>query len=264
MGEPIRFKYAMVLLLGLFMTLTISFYRSAMIIALTAKQPPPFETLLDGLADQDWNLVYTKGSEGLYRSYYKLIAKEQSREDEVLHEEYKYKSKSRVEKYRHLTDPKTFLLEDGVRAANFLRNTDCQRCKDAFRFGRPETKNSGFLFERYSPLSIIFKDGLVHMRETGAIDHIKRSLGPVYNPVPYQSALPLTIQLLVLLFMFLGWVSIVMCPIILAVEYLWRWLYPRLRSGAAREQDYKCQRIYEEKICEHCGLKQIRQTICVD
>ena len=54
-----------------------------MILALTAKQPPPFETLLDGLADPDWNLVYTKGSEGLYKSYYQLIAKEQRRDKQV-------------------------------------------------------------------------------------------------------------------------------------------------------------------------------------
>ena len=264
LGEPERFKFALALLLGLFMTVIISFYRSAMILALTAKQPPPFETLLDGLADPDWNLVYTKGSEGLYKSYYQLIDLEKRRDYEVLHEEYEYRSGSRVEKYQHLTNPKTFLLEDGVRAANFLRNTDCQRCKDAFRFGRPETKNSGFLFEKHSPLRSVFKDGLVHMREIGAIDYIKHSLGPQYNPVPYQSALPLTIQLMVLLFMFLGWVAMVMCPILLAVEYVWKWLYPKLVSNHKNVQPYQCERIYEEQICEHCGLKQIRQKICVN
>ena len=58
------------------------------------------------------------------------------------------------------------------------------------------------------------------MREIGAIDYIKHSLGPQYNPVPYQSALPLTIQLMVLLFVFLGLVTMVMCPILLAVEYV--------------------------------------------
>ena len=259
-----RFKYALALLLGLFMTLTISFYRSAMILALTAKQPPPFETLLDGLADPDWDLVYTKGSEGLYKSYYKLIPDGQRLEDKVLHDSYKYRSESREEKYQSLTNPRTFFLEDGVRAANFLRNTKCHRCKDAFRFGRPETKNSGFLFEKHSPLQEVFKHGLVHMRETGAIDHIKHSLGPDYIPTPYQSALSLTIQLLVLLFMFLGWVVIIMCPAILMVEYLWKWLHPRLRLNIGNAQQYKCERTYEEGTCQHCGLKQIRQTICVE
>ena len=103
----------------------------------------------------------------------------------MLHEEYKYKSRSRVEKYRHLTDPKTFLLEDGVRAANFLRNTDCQRCKDAFRFGRPETKNSGFLFEKHSPLRAVFKDGLVHI-----VDNRNRFLAE--TPKPIKSCLKKT------------------------------------------------------------------------
>ena len=263
LGEPERFKFALGLLLGLFMTVIISFYRSAMILALTAKQSPPFETLLDGLADPDWNLVYTKGSEGVYKPYYQLIDKEKRREFEVLHEDYQYKSGSRVEKYQHLTNPKTFLLEDGVRAANFLRNTGCQRCKDAFKFGRPETKNSGFLFEKHSPLRSVFKDGLVHMREIGAIDYIKHSLGPQYNPVPFQSALPLTIQLMVLLFMFLGSVAMVMCPILLAVEYLWRCFYRKLVSNK-NVQPYQCERIYKERTCEHCGLKQIQQTICIN
>ena len=263
-GEPARFKYGLALLLGFFMTVVISFYRSAMILALTARQPPPFETILDGLADQDWSLVYLKGTEGLFKSYYKLVPKEQGRQDQVLHHDYNYKSNNRGGMFQHLTDPKTFLVEDEVRAANFLRKTDCQRCKDAFRFGRPETKNSGFLFEKHSPLRAVFKEGLVHMQETGTIDRIKRSLGPEYIPVPYQSALPLTIQLLVLLFMFLGWVAIVMCPILLAVECLWRWLCPRLMSKGTKEQLYTCERIYEEKVCENCGRKQIRQTICVN
>ena len=263
LGEPERFKFALALLLGLFMTVIISFYRSAMILALTAKQSPPFETFMDGLSDPDWKLVYLKGTDGFYKSYYQLMTNGQTRENQVLNENYKYMSNNREEMYQHLTDPKTFLFEDGLRAANFLRNTNCQRCKDAFRFGRPEVKDSGFLFEKHSPLREVIKDGMIHMRETGAIDHIKHSLGPDYIPVPYQSALPLTIQLMVLLFMFLGWVAIIICPILLAVEYLWMWLYQRKRSHQTTGEHYRCERIYEEKLCEHCGLKQIRQAICV-
>ena len=139
--------------------------------------------------------------------------------------------------------------------SKFLRNTNCQRCKDVVRFGKPEIENSGFLFEKHSPLREVFKNGLVHMREIGAIEHIKQSLGPDYIPIPYQSTLPLSIQLLVLLFMFLGWVAIIMCPIVLAMECLWKRLHPR--SNSSNIHPINCERVYKETTCELCGCKKI-------
>ena len=162
--------------MGLFTTVVIAFYRSAIVLALTANQPAPFETLLDGLADPEWNLVYIKGTEELFQPYYKSIPEGKKKEDTVLNPNYKYVSLDRLEMYKHLSDPKTFMLEDKLRVSNFLRNTKCQKCKDAIHFGRPEIFDSGFLFERHSPLREVFKNGMVHMRETGAIDNIKHSL----------------------------------------------------------------------------------------
>ena len=165
--------------------------------------------------------------------------------------------------YQYLPTPKTFMIEDRLRVSNFLQNTKCQKCKDAVHFGRPEIFDSGFLFEKHSPLREVFKNGLVHMRETGGIDKIKRSLGPDFIPQPHQSKSPLTIQLMAMLLIFMGLAAFVMCPAVLAMEYLWKWLIPRLQDIPGNPGLYNCERIYEEGICEQCGLKQIRQKICI-
>ena len=99
--------------------------------------------------------------------------------------------------------------------------------------------------------------------ETGAIDQIKHSLGPNFIPQPHQSKSPLTIQLMAMLLIFMGLAAFVMCPTVLAMEYLWKWLIPRLQNNSGNPGLYNCERIYEEGICEQCGLKQIRQKICI-
>ena len=262
-GELAKFKCALALLIGLFMTVVIAFYRSAMVLALTSKQTPPFDSLMDGLADPDWSLVYIKDTEGIYKPYYKLIPEGKNKEDIILSPNYKFRIRDRVEKFQYLKNAKTFSLEDRLRASNFLRNTNCQECKDAKHFGRPEIMNAGFLFEKYSPLREVFKHGMVHMRETGALDHIKHSLGPDYIPQPHQGKLPMTIELMAMLFILLGLVTLVVCPIILALEYLMKWLTPWFESNPGIQQFQQCERIYEEGKCKSCSLKKIRQEICL-
>ena len=260
LGLSVGIKYLVTIVMGLFVTVIIAFYRSAMVIALTTKPPIPFDNLISGLAQPDWDLVYTRGSEGLYQDYYKSIPEAKEKRDAVLDPTYKYASEDTVQKYQHLANAKTFLIEDRDRAAYFLRHTNCQVCKDAFRFGRPETKNSGFLFEKHSPLKEAFKIGLVQMRETGMLDHIKQSLGPEYKPLSHNTAAPLTIQLMVLVFIFLASVATVLCPFILGAEHIWK----RLANDSTSDgKNRLCDGSYEEGLCFHCGHKRIRQTICV-
>lgn len=263
LGELKKFKYSLALLVGLFMSVTIAFYRSSMAVALMAKQPIPFESLIDGLADPDWNLVYLKDSEGMFEPYYRLIPGGKKREDIIINPNYKYIALSRLEKFQQLTNPQTFMVEDRLRASHFLRNTKCQECKDAIHFGKQETKNTGFLFEKHSPLQEIFKNGMVHMRETGAIDQIKQSLGPDYMPQTHQSKSPLTIQLMAMLLISIGLVALVICPTVLAMEHFWNWLVPRLQINYRNPNFYECKIMYKESVCEHCGLKKIRQEVCV-
>ena len=168
-----------------------------------------------------------------------------------------------MEKFKQLENPRTFMLEDRLRASNFLRNTNCQKCKDAKRFGRPEIMDSGFLLEKHSPLKEVLKHGMVDMRESGALERIEHGLEGNYIPQPQKSSLPLTIQLLAMLFIFLGVVAMVICPTVLAIEHLLKWLSTKLMANSVNPQFKNCERIYEERKCKHCGLKKIRQEICV-
>ena len=251
-------RYSVTLLLGIFFTVILAFYDGAMVIALTSKQPPPFEDLQDGLTHSiwlEWHLVYSKGTEDLFRGYYEQIPGGKEKADLILNPDYKYASNSREERFQHLTNSKTFLLEDRDRASYFLRNTKCQICKNTFRFGRPETKNSGFLFEKNSPLREVFKLGMIHMRQMGLLDNIRQSLGPAYKPIAVQSASPITMQFIGLLFLFLISSVTLICPTILIIEYLCDWI----TSKYTLNEDWSsCKRIYEEGTCHHCGLQQIR------
>ena len=254
----IDIRYSVRLLLGIFFTFILAFYDGAMVIALTMNQPQPFENLQNGLARsvwQEWHLVYSKGTEGLFRGYYEQIPGGKEKADSIFNSDYKYASSSREERFRHLTNPKTFLIEDRDRASYFLRNTKCQICKNSFRFGRPETKNSGFLFEKNSPLREVFKVGMIHMRHMGILDNIQQSLGPAYKPIAVQTAPPITMQFIGLLFLYLAAAVTIVCPTILLIEYLCNWI----SSKHHLDKDWGgCKRIYEEGACSHCGLQQIR------
>ena len=255
-------RYAMKLFFGIFLTIIISFYDGAMVIALTRRQPPPFEDLNDGLAhtiSQDWNLVYSKGTEGLYREYYARLPGGREKSDSVLNKNYKYALKSRIERFQHLTNTKTFLLDDKDRAANFLRNTKCQACKNSIRFGRPERRNSGFLFEKNSPLSEVFKIGMIHMREMGNLDNVQQSLGPEYKPIATLTASPITIQLTALLFLYLGLMVFIICPLVFMFEHLFQRVKPKFWSN---KEVTSCKRTYEEGICAQCGQQQMR-LVCL-
>ena len=249
-------RYFIALLMGLFVTTISAFYDGAMVIVLTTKQPPPFENLIGGLAHPDWQLAYSKGSEGVYKSYFKMIPEGEEKAKTVLNPGYKFAARNREQKFKFLTNPKTFLLEDRNRGAYFLRNTKCQTCKDSFRFGRTENKNSGFLFEKHSPLREVFKIGLVQLRETGALDNIKQSLGPAYVPIPTQTAPAITIQLTALLFLYLASAALLICPTVLVIECLWKTAANKLYEV----QLQSCERIFEEGTCSHCGVRQMRQA----
>ena len=252
-------KCCVALLIGLFVTTLSSFYDGAMIIALTTNQPLPFENVLDGLARPDWDLSYYEGAAGLYKPFFDMIPDGEEKSRIVLSPDYKYSARNREEKFQFLRNSKTFLLEDRDRAANFLRNTKCQSCKDAFRFGRAETKDSGFLFEKHSPLREVFKIGLIQMREAGVIDNIKQSLGPDYVPMPTHTVPPITLQLSALMFLFLGSAATVICPFVLIMEYIWQSMANKFTVS---NEVKSCQRIYEEGTCHHCGFQQIRQ-VCI-
>ena len=246
------------LLLGIFFTITLAFYDGAMVIALTSKQPPPFENLQDGLAHSiwlEWHLVYSRGTEDLWRGYYEQIPGGKEKADSILNSDYKYASGSREERYQHLTNPKTFLLDDGDRATHFLRNTKCEICKSSFRFGRPETRNSGFLFEKNSPLREVFKVGMIHMRQMGILDNIRQSLGPTYKPIVLQTASPITMEFIGLLFLYLTSAVAFVSPIIFIIEYLCNWMSLKYHRNVDKGG---CKRVYEEGTCAHCGLEEIR------
>ena len=244
-GQFANFKFVLALAMGVFMTVTIAYYNCAILLDLTSMQSAPFETLLDGLADQDWNLVYDKSEISLYESYYELIPEGKKLKDATLNPDYIYIVSHKLVKFQYLTNHKTFMLEDKLGASHFMRTTTCQECKDAVSFGRPEIMNSGFLFQKNSPLREVFKIGMVHLRETGAIEYIKHSWAPDYIPQPTQCSLPLTIHLLAMLFIFLGVVVLAICPSILVMEYLIKWLTPRPVRNSENQQLVKCGRIYE-------------------
>ena len=76
----------------------------------------------------------------------------------------------------------------------------------------------------------------------------------------HQRAAPLTIQLMVLVFIYLASVAVLLCPVILGAELIW----PRLTATEANDLKQKsCERIYDESICCHRGRKRVWQKICV-
>ena len=244
----------------LLVTFVIAFYRSALIIALTAEAPIPFENFLEGLSQEKWNLVYDRGNQGLIARYFDLLPYSYAKKNAVLDSSYKYVSGDIEKNFRHLRDPKTYFIEDRERAVLFLRDTNCQLCKEATQFGRPEAMSLGFLFEGRSPLRDIFKVGLAQMRETGVIDHVMRSyVGPDYASSPSSDPVSLSIELMVLVFLFLACIALVVSPTILSAEYAWKRKFYNFQNSTR-----KCERKYEEDVCLHCGLKQVRQQYCID
>ena len=103
------------------------------------------------------------------------------------------------------------------------------------------------------------KVGMARLRESGFLDSIMHSyMGPTYRAIPDHSANPLTVHLMVLLFVFLGSVALVLSPMILLIERLWMKL-PRNQDPAPG-----CKESYEEKMCPQCACRQIVKKVCVE
>ena len=82
-------------------------------------------------------------------------------------------------------------------------------------------------------------------------------MGPTYKAIPDHGANPLTVQLMILLFLFLGSVALIFSPVILLFEHLWMKL-----SRYHDPPSDNCRVTHEEKICFHCGCRQIHKEMC--
>ena len=120
-----------------------------MTIALTSEAQIPFEDLLEGLGRWDWNPVYEKSYADVLKSYFDLLPKDNSRAEIVLSPSYQYASDDLSKNFKRLIDPNTFFVIEDARGVYYLRQTGCQVCKNAFRFGRSKSRSSGLLFERH-------------------------------------------------------------------------------------------------------------------
>ena len=95
--------------------------------------------------------VYEKSYIDVLRSYFYLLTKDgsNSRAETVLGSSYRYASDDLSENFKRLSEPNTFFVVEDARGVFHLRQTECQVCKNALRFGRADSRSSGFLFERH-------------------------------------------------------------------------------------------------------------------
>ena len=257
--RSVRVKTATTFFAWLTATLLIAFYRGSLIIALTSKMETPFEDILQGLAKPEWHLVYEKSYAGVIKSYLALLPSNVNKAKALLSPSYEYASDDLSKNFKQLRDRNTFLVIEGARGVYHLRQADCQPCKNAFRFGRSDTRNSGLLLEKNSPLGEVLRIGVAQMRESGFLDSIMHSyMGPTYRAIPDHSAAPLTLHLTILLFVFLGSVALVLSPIILSFEYLWM-----KSTHCHTPPPGQCKMTLIEGKCPNCGCRQIYQKVCV-
>ena len=253
-------KSSMAFFSWVFVTVIIAFYRSAMVLAFTTDTSIPFLTILEGLGNQEWNLVYDKGTAEYTKSLYSLIPKSESRVNEVMSQSYEYASNGAVEAFEHLVESNTFLFMGHYEAFYFFRTTNCDICKKAIKFGEPKVEAHNFLLEKYSPIREVLTVGVIQAWEKGIHETIVQSyLGPPYKPIPNQTSSPVTLKLMVLVLIYLGSVALIMSPTILIFEYACRKLAPNRDSAI----NGRCNRIYEERICPECGCTQIHQKLCI-
>ena len=254
-------KSSMAFFSWLFVTVIIAFYRSAMVIAFTTETSVPFKTITEGLANEDWNLVYYKFDAEYIKNYFDLIPKSESRANKVLGQSYQYAANDALEAFQHLADSNTFLFYIHNRALNFLRNTNCDLCKNAIKFGEPVIEMDGFLLEKHSPIREVLKIGVAQAWERGIHETLMQSyLGPPYKPTPDHTSSSVTLQFMILILISLGTVALIMSPTILLFENMWR----KLTSTSDHATSGRCDRIYEEGICPQCGCKQILQKLCIN
>ena len=99
----------------------------------------------------NWPPVYEKSYIDVMRSYFDLLTTDgpNSRADTALSPSYRYASDNLSENFKTLTEPNTFFVVEDARGVFHLRQTECQECKNALRFGRGDSRSSGFLFERH-------------------------------------------------------------------------------------------------------------------
>ena len=93
--------------------------------------------------------MYEKSYADVLKSYFDLLPKDNSRAEIVLSPSYQYASDDLSKNFKRLIDPNTFFVIEDARGVYYLRQTGCQVCKNAFRFGRSESRSSGLLFERH-------------------------------------------------------------------------------------------------------------------
>ena len=106
--------------------------------------------------------MYEKSYVDVLRSYFHLLTRDgpNSRAETVLSPSYQYASDDLSENFKRLTEPNTFFVVEDARGVFHLRQTECQECKNAHRFGRADSRSSGFLFEKHR-VAIQWKIGMI-------------------------------------------------------------------------------------------------------
>ena len=99
----------------------------------------------------NWPPVYEKSYIDVIRSYFDLLTRDgpKSRAETILSPSYPYASNNLSENFKRLSEQNTFFVVEDARGVFHLRQTECQECKNALRFGRADSRSSGFLFEKH-------------------------------------------------------------------------------------------------------------------